>query len=261
MKRFPVLVLACLIPVLLHAAPEPPATTDVSPLDAIPNIDDKPLIISPTTFTPEVWEVGDGDGGTFLIKLMDGHYARTNYSRGEHGYLGEQGYWRRHAGVTTVFYDSGWCDVITHMPDGTYTKSGFAPGIDLKGKPSNSSNARQVKDQPVFPVIPKEDFHGVWKLYDENKDVFYLNILPNGTARSSYAGGKDGVFGETGVWRHEGNRILIAYNSGWVNIIVFNGDDTFAKYSYSPQQVLNGRFDNMSTAEKVDPLEAGVTYE
>lgn len=219
-----------------------------------------PALLQAQNSLPEVWEVGDGEGGTFLIKLMEGNFARTNYFKGEHGYLGEMGYWHRHGDVTTVLYDSGWSDKIVRNVDGTYTKYGYSPTTGLNSdKPSNQSSAKRVKDQPLFPPVARDKFIGIWKLVDENGGVFYLDTKADGTARSSYAGGPEGVFGETGVWRHEGNRILIAYNSGWINIIAF-GNGEYRKYSYAPGQVYGGKFDNTSSAELVDPKEAGVQH-
>ncbi|WP_309399326.1 hypothetical protein [Cerasicoccus maritimus] len=211
---------------------------------------DKPL--------PEVWEVGDGEGGTFLIKLFEGNLARTNYSKGDNGFLGEVGYWHRHDNVITILYDSGWADSIIKNDDGSYTKHGYSPISSLKAEPSNTSAAKQVINQPLFAPVSEENFVGVWKLDDENGDTFYLITKPDRTARSSYSGGKEGVFGETGVWRHEGNRITIVYNSGWVDIIVF-GDGKFKKYAYAPGHIMAGKFDNTSSAEKVAPKEAGIT--
>ncbi|GHB99875.1 hypothetical protein [Cerasicoccus arenae] len=218
-----------------------------------------PAISFAETKKGEFWEVGDGEGGTILIKLMPDCFARTNYSKGEHGYLGEMGYWHRAGSVTTVLYDSGWSDVIRKNEDGSFSKNGYSPTTPLDGKPSNTSPAKQVNQRPLFEPVPVEKFIGVWKLIDENGDMFYLDIKADHTARSSYAGGPEGVFGETGVWRYEGNRITIVYNSGWVNIIVY-GDGKFMKYSYGPDQILAGEFNNTSSAEKVAPKEAGVTY-
>ncbi|WP_309386165.1 hypothetical protein [Cerasicoccus frondis] len=208
---------------------------------------------------PEVWEVGDGDGGTFLIRLDEGNLARTNYSKGDNGFLGEMGYWHRHGDKTTIMYDSGWADILELNADGSFTKHGYSPTSALSGAATNTSSAKLIKEQPLFAEVPEAKFIGVWKLEDENGDVFYLITKPDHTARSSYAQGVEGVFGETGVWRHEGNRITIVYNSGWVDIIVF-GDEQFKKYSYSPSHIMAGKFDNVSTAEKVDPKQAGIVH-
>jgi len=217
-----------------------------------------PLCLLAETELPEVWEVGDGEGGTFLIKLSESHFAQTNYHKGETSYLGEVGYWHRHGNVTTVLYNSGWADKIVRNQDGTFTKYGYSPTTALDAeKPSNVSTAYQRDDQPLFEPVDAEKFIGVWKLEDENGDVFYLETKADRTARSSYSGGPEGVFGETGVWRHEGNRILVAYNSGWIDILVYGGGEV-KKYSYAPGQVFGGKFDNVSSAERVDPKEAKI---
>lgn len=207
---------------------------------------------------PETWEVGDGDGGTFRICLMDGHFARTNYAQGDNGYLGERGFWRRTGPQTVVFYDSGWADVITEREDGTFTKEGFAPDTPLSGEPTNHSTAKRVDDEPLFPVVPTEEFVGVWKLQDEHGQDFFVRVKPDHTAQSTYREGPLGQFGESGVWRHQGNQITILYDSGWVDVIVF-GDGQFRKFAYTADQSFGSRYNNESAAEKVAPAEAGMS--
>ncbi|MEO0796922.1 MAG: hypothetical protein AAFX93_17315 [Verrucomicrobiota bacterium] len=206
---------------------------------------------------PEIWEVGDGEGGKFLIALEEGNFARTNYSKGDTGFLGERGYWHRGDGITTVLYDSGWCDTIKDNDDGTFTKHGFSPNTALSAEPSNTSSANKVEGRKLFEEVNISNFIGVWKLQDESSEDFYVQIKPDGTARTTYPNGPEGVFGETGVWRHVDNHVTVLYNSGWVDVIVY-GKGKFRKYAYNPTQIIAGKFDNTSDAEKIDPSEVGM---
>ena len=84
-----------------------------------------------------VWEVGDGNSGSFLIKLEpNGEAARSlGASHGTWAVVGEE---------VRVSWDDGWHDVIRKVGDG-HEKFAFAPGIALDDKAANVTAARKIE--------------------------------------------------------------------------------------------------------------------
>jgi hypothetical protein len=84
------------------------------------------------------WEVGDGDGGSFLITLeINGEASRS---------LGaSHGYWTTEGDEARISWDDGWHDVIRKGTGGEHEKLAFWPGTAYNDKPYNVTNARRTK--------------------------------------------------------------------------------------------------------------------
>ena len=87
------------------------------------------------------------------------------------------------------------------------------------------------------------------KLFENNK-TFHLQLKKDKSAQTTYSGSENGVFGEHGTWRFETNRVLITYDSGWVDIITKHGN-SYYKVAYAPNQRLFTKPNNNSIATKI----------
>jgi hypothetical protein len=82
------------------------------------------------------WEVGDGSGGTFFIRLeANGEASRS---------LGaSHGIWTVVGDEARISWDDGWHDVIRKIGD-THEKFAFAPGATFHDKPDNVTAAKNI---------------------------------------------------------------------------------------------------------------------
>jgi hypothetical protein len=67
--------------------------------------------------------------------------------------------------------------------------------------------------QPAPTPSPVE-FTGVWTTTDEQGQVFDIAIFPNGQVVSNWTKSKGGAYGERGLWRRDGSRLLLFYSNG-----------------------------------------------
>ena len=203
-----------------------------------------------------VWTATDKKNKSITIRLTDDHIAFSNYTNSDKGALGEQGVWRMDGEDIMIVYASGWVDLISKKGT-TYTKKAFKNGTPISGKPDIVAQVKKTGDNVNWLKVKTSEFIGVWKLKDESNKDFYLRVDVDFTAQTNYAKGRTGVFGENGIWRQEGDRIVITYNSGWIDVIVSH-DGKFSKFGYSPDQPKIGKPNNMGKAIKIDPAEAGI---
>lgn len=207
-----------------------------------------------TNFTG-IWQLTDENGEPFYLELRNDRTAHSTYAKGPNGALGEAGVWRMDGDRAMISYDTGWVDIIQRSGQG-YEKLAYDNGVSLSGAPSNRTIAVRTgpAKKSLYEPVPESMFVGYWKLLDEKEETFYLHVKSDHTAQSTYAGGKFGIFGEHGTWRWETNRILIAYDSGWVDVLIPVGKEV-VKFSYAPGQKVEGTPDNTSKALRADPAE------
>lgn len=67
---------------------------------------------------------------------------------------------------------------------------------------------------PTPAATPVTDFTGVWSTTDEQGQVFNIVIFPNGQVVTNWTKGKSGAYGERGLWRMEGSRLIAFYSDG-----------------------------------------------
>jgi len=192
-----------------------------------------------------VWKLTDTEGDEFLLQLNSDQSVESTYNKGKNRYYPEIGFWRMNGTDAQIIFNNGWMDVIRKAGDG-YEKTAYKPG-EKSGK---SSVAMKTELKSIWENTDENMFVGVWELKDESEKKFYLKINEDYTAQSTYAEGKFGVFGEIGIWRMESNRIMISYNSGWVDIIT-HSSGKYYKVAFAPGQRLNTKPQNMSEAEKI----------
>lgn len=197
-----------------------------------------------------VWQLTDEKGDVFHLHIHKDHSAESTYNKGENAYVLEMGFWRMSGDELHVMFNNGWLDVIKKSSNG-YTKTAYKPGVKISKKNGNSSVAVKLDMKSIWKESSESDFVGYWELKDEKGEVFYLHTGADHSAQSTYSDGKYGVFGESGTWRFENNRIVITYNSGWVDIITKSGNN-YKKVAYRPGQRTFTKPDNFSDAEKVD---------
>jgi hypothetical protein len=87
------------------------------------------------------WEVGEGNGGKFLITLEEDGQARKS--------IGEShGTWTVVNGEARIAWDDGWHDAIRRV--GTkHEKVAFEPGKSFDDEPSNVTSAMNTKPNPI----------------------------------------------------------------------------------------------------------------
>lgn len=205
-----------------------------------------------TDFTG-IWEFTDEDDDTFLVQIAADHSVISTYAKGENAFVPEEGFWRASGNELHILYNNGWMDIV-HYEKGSYTKTAYSPGSAINKKGGKSSAVFKTGRKQLWGNVSEEEFTGYWKLLDENQKPFYLNTKADHTAHSTYADGQSGVFGEHGTWRFEHNRIMVVYDSGWIDFIV-KTPNGFKKYAFAPGQRISGTPNNTSDVEKASAEE------
>jgi hypothetical protein len=203
-----------------------------------------------------IWEFSDEDRDTFLVQIAEDHTVSSTYAKGKNTIVPKKGFWRVNGNELHILYNNGWMDILRSTKSG-YNKTAFKPGETADKKGGATTVAFKTGRKTIWGPISESDFTGYWKLLDEHEKPFYLHIQADHSARSTYSDGANGLFGEKGIWRFEENRVVIVYDSGWVDIISKNGG-RLSKYSYAPGQPLGGNPDNTSTVERANMEELGV---
>ena len=210
------------------------------------------LIAYQTDFTG-IWELTDENGEAFLVKIAPDHTVTSTFTKGENSIVPEEGFWRQNGHELHIIYNNGWMDVIK-SEKGAYTKTAYAPGTSANKKGGKTTAAFKTGRKKLWNATSESGFIGYWKLLDENKKPFYLNIKPDHTAQSTYKQGLQGVFGEHGTWRFEQNRIMVVYDSGWIDFII-KTPTGFKKYAFAPGQRISGKPNNTSEVHKASAEE------
>lgn len=203
-----------------------------------------------------IWELSDEDGETFLINISEDRTVATTYVKGDHRIVPKEGFWRMNGDDLHIMYNNGWMDVVRKEKTG-FTSTTYAPGADIGRKADKSTPAFKTGRKSLWGAISENDFVGYWKLLDEHQKPFYLHVSADHSARSTYNDGRQGVFGEKGTWRFEQNRIMVVYDSGWIDVIVKN-DTGLVKYAFAPGQRISGKPDNTSVVRRAAPEETKV---
>lgn len=200
-------------------------------------------------------QVSNEAGSEFHLKIKADYSVESSIIRSSNRYLVETGYWRKRGKEVHVYYNTGYTDVLS-IKNNVLSRLTYKPGDKVsKGKGIKTTGLKEVESS-IWRPIPEEQFVGYWKLMDEKGEVFYLNTRYDHEAQSTYADGINGVFGEIGIWKHEENRIVISYNSGWVDIITYVQGE-YKKASYAPEQRMYTMPNNFSKAEKIEKLPIG----
>lgn len=203
-----------------------------------------------------VWEFTDESGDSFLVHVAEDHSVITTYAQGDNAIIPQEGYWRTNGNELHILYNHGGMDVLRSTKNG-YSKTTYQSGEAVDKKGGKPSVAFKTGRKSIWGSISEKDFTGYWKLLDENNKVFYLHIEEDHSARSTYSDGANGLFGEKGIWRFEQNRIMVIYDSGWVDVITKNGA-RFSKFSFAPGQRMGGKPNNTSMVERANMEELGV---
>lgn len=203
-----------------------------------------------------IWEFSDKAGDTFLVRITEDNRIITNNTKGSDAPFPREGYWRASGDELHILYNNGELDVL-HSTKNGYAKTLYKSGETAGKKAGKTSVAFKTGRKTIWGSISEKDFTGYWKLLDENKKVFYLHVQEGHSARSTYSDGANGLFGEKGIWRFEQNRIMVMYDSGWIDVITKSGAG-LSKFSYAPGQRIGGKPDNTSTVERANMEELGV---
>ena len=195
-----------------------------------------------------IWEFTNDTGTSFLVEIKDDFTVVSTYSRAEDSLAPEEGFWHLSGEELYIMYNNGWLDVI-RSNKGSYTKTAYAPGQSVSKKQGKSSQVFKTGRKELWGPVNESDYVGYWQLNDENDKPFYLHIKADHTARSTYTDGENGVFGEVGTWRFEHNRIMVVYDSGWIDCIMSTVDGLH-KYAFAPGQRLNTRPNNSSPVHR-----------
>lgn len=203
-----------------------------------------------------IWEFTDEDEETFLVQIAENNSVVSTYAKGDNTIIPEEGFWRTSGNELHIMYNNGWMDILRSTKNG-HSKTAYKPGETADKKGGKTTVAFKTGRKSIWGSISEKNFTGYWKLLDENNKVFYLHVQEDHSARSTYSDGDNGLFGEKGIWRFEQNRIMVIYDSGWVDVITKNGA-RFSKFSFAPGQRMSGQPDNTSIVETANMEELGV---
>jgi len=89
-----------------------------------------------------LWRFFHTDGTSFLAHLRPDQSATTDFG------TGEVGIWRWEGGKVRLYYTDGWDDLLYAAGTG-FRKSGWAPGADRCGTPSNDTVAEHLSADPA----------------------------------------------------------------------------------------------------------------
>lgn len=203
-----------------------------------------------------VWEFTDTDDATYLAHIAENNTITTTYAKGENTIIPQEGYWRTNGNELHILYNNGWMDVLRSTKNG-YSRTAYAPNEATDKKGGKTSVAFKTGRKSIWGSISEKDFIGYWKLQDENQKTFYLHLQEDHSARSTYSDGTNGLFGEKGIWRFEQNRVMVVYDSGWVDMITKTGS-RYTKFSFAPGQRLTDTPNNTSTVTPANLEELGM---
>lgn len=103
---------------------------------------------------------------------------------------------------------------------------------------------------PLFAETP--DYTGLWSAFDGQGNPYYFSIAPDRTAKTLFSSNFSDV--EVGVWREDGNRALMTYTSGWLDVLERNPDGNgMLKVAYEPGVSIANEPSNKSLATRIGP--------
>ncbi len=108
---------------------------------------------------------------------------------------------------------------------------------------------------PTPTSLTTSDFLGTWTTVDDQGQVFDIVIFPNGQVVTNWTKGKDGAYGERGLWRREGSRLIAFYHDGTSDIMEIRPDGT--RYTgHTSGAPLDTPPNSTSTARRLSETEA-----
>lgn len=188
-----------------------------------------------------LWSAFDGQGNPYYFSIAPDKTAKTLFSSNFSDV--EVGVWREDGNRALMTYTSGWLDVLERNPDGDgILKVAYEPGASIAGEPSNKSLATRIG--PSY-------FYGNWRLTDEHGDAFFIKVNADNTASSTYAKSAAGFKGETGVWRWEGDQLMLVYTDGWVDVLIPTPGGVVT-VAYAPGYKVGSSVDRSSSVTRAD---------
>lgn len=124
--------------------------------------------------------------------------------------------------------------------------------VVLTGCPGPSSSPSSSSATPApTPSGPPPSYQGVWTTKDDKDEPFDIVVYANGQAVTTWTRGVAGARGERGLWRIDGQRLVVLYDDGWTDVISPDGAG-FKHSGYSPETLLNQTPTNTAPASRVD---------
>lgn len=80
--------------------------------------------------------------------------------------------------------------------------------------PTSPLPSPSPESSPAHTPPPLTDVTGVWTTTDEQGQVFDIVIFANGQVVTNWTKGKEGAYGERGLWHKDGNKLLVFYHDG-----------------------------------------------
>ncbi len=120
-----------------------------------------------------------------------------------------------------------------------------------------AAQADKQPDSPPEAVAPRNiSFTGVWTTRDDAGAPFDVLLFSNGQAVTTWGKGPDGVKGERGYWRREGDRVIIAYDNGRTDVVTAVGDG-FQHQDFTDGTMLDMRSSSRAPITRVPDAQAG----
>lgn len=138
-----------------------------------------------------------------------------------------------------------------------------APDVSSEAAPSPTPAAEVTETSPAPSPTPAatpaarvgNDYIGTWTTVDDQGQVFDIVIFPNGQVITNWTKGKAGAYGERGLWRKEGPRLIAFYHDGTSDIMETDGEST--RYTgHSSGAPLEATPNSTSTARRLSDQEA-----
>ena len=77
---------------------------------------------------------------------------------------------------------------------------------------------------PESTPTPVTDFVGTWTTSDNQGQIFDITVFANGQVVTNWTKSKDGAYGERGLWRREGGRLIAFYHDGSSDVMEATAD-------------------------------------
>jgi len=100
-----------------------------------------------------------------------------------------------------------------------------ADAISSPEQPASEPAATHTPEPiPESTPLALTDFVGTWTTTDDQGQIFDITIFANGQVVTNWTKSKDGAYGERGLWRREGGRLIAFYHDGTSDIMEATAD-------------------------------------
>ncbi len=166
------------------------------------------------------WSLTDEQNELFNVTLFEDGTARTNWTKGPNGAVGESGRWSIYGLGVRVDYDDGWIDIIRYGPNG-FEQVSYSPTTPVDGPWTNGGKA-------VRPAEDLAPFVGVFSLIDNEGEPFAVALQSNGLCFKSIDRE------HRGLWSVGDGCAEIRWLDGWTDQLHRLEEDRWEQRTWAP---------------------------